>query len=75
MAPMVGATTGTVTYQLCIDFHHPPAPEKETVVSEKCLPGSEKEIEIPVYAVNVWAEEHPEALAGGNREKWEKSAQ
>ncbi|KAJ6656997.1 hypothetical protein lerEdw1_002998 [Lerista edwardsae] len=77
VAPMVGAATGTVAYQLCVEFHHPPAPDEEilTAAPEKHQPGSEKEVEIPVYAVNkyaeMWAEGGPGTWAAGDRSKWE----
>lgn len=71
VAPMVGAATGTVTYQLCVEFHHPPAPDEEipTAAPEKLQPGAEKEVEIPVYAVNKYAETWAEGSL--DHAKWE----
>ncbi|XP_063002326.1 aquaporin-10 [Elgaria multicarinata webbii] len=79
VAPMVGAATGTAIYQFGVEFHHPPAQDEaeEDLSTEKPHPRMEKEIEIPVYAVNVyaesWKDESTEAVPAGKPGQW-KSA-
>ncbi|XP_060109661.1 aquaporin-10 [Heteronotia binoei] len=57
VAPMVGSATGTAVYQLCVALHYPPDEEEEEFsmpVTEKAHPGTEKDVDIPIYAVNKY---------------------
>ncbi|XP_061461860.1 aquaporin-10 [Rhineura floridana] len=76
VAPMVGAATGTAVYQLGVEFHHPTSQDEEKIPStEEPCPGTEKDIEIPVYAVNMYAETWTDRSAGilpaRDHSKWE----
>ncbi|XP_070807555.1 LOW QUALITY PROTEIN: aquaporin-10 [Pituophis catenifer annectens] len=56
-APMLGATIGTAVYQFGVEFHHPADPkEPENSNLEKLELGREKEMDLPVYVVNTYAE-------------------
>nr|XP_028566817.1 aquaporin-10-like isoform X1 [Podarcis muralis] len=58
VAPMVGATIGTALYELGVEFHHLPSQdEEETLTAKKHHPGTEKDTEISIYAVNKYAED------------------
>ncbi|XP_007429176.1 aquaporin-10 [Python bivittatus] len=74
VAPMLGATIGTVVYQLGVEFHHPAdQKEQQRSVPEKHCPGHEKDMDLPVYAVNVYAESwigaSPDARSAGEHPK------
>ncbi|KAF7238530.1 Aquaporin-10 [Varanus komodoensis] len=74
LAPLVGAAAGTAVYQLGVEIHHPPAQDEEEALStEKPRRGAEKDVETPVYAVNMyaetWADGNLEVLPAGQRGK------
>ncbi|KAL8184550.1 UNVERIFIED_CONTAM: Aquaporin-10 [Gekko kuhli] len=68
VAPMVGSATGTAIYQLCVEFHHPPEGEEEfhMPASEKAHPGTEKEVDIPIFAVNKYVDTWMDGNSAGN---------
>lgn len=54
---MLGAAVGTAVYQFGVEFHHPADPkELENSNLEKLELGREKEMDLPVYVVNAYAE-------------------
>ncbi|KAJ7307318.1 hypothetical protein JRQ81_009326 [Phrynocephalus forsythii] len=65
VAPMVGAATGVVVYQLGVEFHHPPTEEEEEVEehprTEKGQERGEKDTEIPAFALDTYANPWTEA--------------
>ncbi|XP_077177829.1 phospholipid-transporting ATPase ID isoform X3 [Paroedura picta] len=61
VAPMVGSAAGTTVYQLCVEFHHPPDEEEEEAAfprpaAEKAHPGTEKDVDLPIYVVNKYVD-------------------
>ncbi|XP_054839433.1 aquaporin-10 isoform X1 [Eublepharis macularius] len=58
VAPMVGSATGTAVYQLCVAFHHPPDEDDafSLPATEKDHRGTEKDIDIPIFAVNKYVD-------------------
>ncbi|XP_058016613.1 aquaporin-10 [Ahaetulla prasina] len=73
-APMLGAVVGTVVYQFGVGFHHPADPkEPENSIPEKLELGREKEMDLPVYVVNAYAESWtgagPESRSSGEPPK------
>nr|XP_060613909.1 aquaporin-10 isoform X2 [Anolis sagrei ordinatus] len=72
VAPMLGSALGTATYQFGVAFHHPLSPEEEEEEEEEVrqAKGSppEKELEMPIFVVNTFAEKSLDAANGTSEE-------